>query len=196
MAVSSTKENYKQKLLHAKSLKDRGRESLHELIVTLVAVFNDSDFRADTGGDDFKWAEFLDGYLEHTALSFLEARMVLEYFPNFESWGRTPIRQLYQQAQDKSIQAQESEIPRRNSTTRVTKAEYARVESRAKTAEAEVKHLREVISDVENAGKIGIIEKLQREIERLKQKNGQLIAEIERLKEELRRAKLKGGLDK
>lgn len=78
------------------------KTALHDRVVLLVEIFDDRDFRADNGNfDDFEAAILLDRYLEDTSVSFLEARAILEVFPNPADWAKMSLRDLYEKALEK-----------------------------------------------------------------------------------------------
>lgn len=164
-------QSYKQKLLDALALKKKGREALHERVSLLVSVFNDREFRdAHSSFSDFQLAEILDAYLEDTAVDFLEAKAILDVFPNLRDWEGKKIRELYESAAESGRVATGDK--QRATPRRVTIKEFEAEQLACKDAEAQVRSLKTRVMELES------------ENNRLIRENAQLegrVAELERI---------------
>lgn len=174
MSQKTTNVTYKKKLIAAGEMRTAGRESLFQLATILVEVFEDRDFRADSGNiDDFHASELLDKYLEHTAATFLEVRAILQTFPTLEQWNGKTVRELYESALESSRASEDSKP--RVTPRRITIKEFEEEQRLRREAEAEVRNLKKQVDELdkqnrklirENATLEGRISELERAIER------------------------------
>lgn len=149
---AGTSVNYKKKLIVASELRAKGREALHERVSLLVAVFEDREFRSDNQQfDDLKAAELLDSYLEDTALSFLEARAVLQTYPKFDQWTGKTVRELYESALESSRLS--DDVKPRATPRRVTLKMFEEEQLGRREAESEGRQLKKKLSDLEAENK-------------------------------------------
>lgn len=93
----------------------------------LTKVFNDPAFRADLQlADDFKAAEYLDGFLSKLPvgiLPFLKLHAIYGMFPRREEWVGATLQGLYD-AYEEARAAQEESQPRQSQRRSVKLAEY------------------------------------------------------------------------
>lgn len=170
------KMSYKKKLLHVLDMKSGSLTELHRRVSILVEVFEDADFRADNGTDDFELAEKLDKYVDDCALKFLELRSVLAAFPSAEAWSGASLRSLYDEATKCAADGvtQVDDGPTRT-VHRATIKEVRDLESRLKDAEFSTRTLTDEVSELraenrrlvtENARLEGRIVELERALNR------------------------------
>lgn len=174
MSAQKTSVTYKQKLIEALEMKKRGREAIYERIGLLVSVFDDREFRADNNDlDDIKASEILDGYLEDTALSFLEARAVFLTFPKFSQWQGKTLRDLYESSLESARGGEEETT--RQTRRRATLADLETERQARMSAEAESRNLKKQVEELdatnrtlirENAKLEGRINELERVMKR------------------------------
>lgn len=168
------KVTYKTRLKDVSALKSTGLSQLHQRITLLNYVFEDSDFRADVGGDDFALAKVLNNYVDDCALTFLELRAVMKEFPTEGQWSLQPLRNLYAAAVAKSkppVEHDENKTARRTASMKDIDALTSKLEEKeflVKTLGNEVSELRQenrkLLAD--NARLEGRIVELERSIER------------------------------
>ena len=152
---------YKRRLLKARELRKYAAGKNYDRTKLLVAVFDDREFRADNGNaDDLAAAAILDAEIEDLGLEFLQARALLEYFPDRQQWASGLLVNMYQELLDGKRIKVTTEAPKqkRNSATLAELEETQRQskhwEARASFLGNEVVRLKNRIAELEeeNAG--------------------------------------------
>lgn len=142
----ANKIGYKRKLLNVSQMKATGIERLHERVIVLVEVFDDSEFRADIGGDDFAIAAVLDKYVDDCALGFLQLRSVLQVFPAAEEWKATNLRALHASAIERSKPLGQEPVKHERRTVKV--ADFDELQEQFKDATCRANTLVDEITEL------------------------------------------------
>jgi len=147
---------WKKLLEQAAQLQQQNGEAVYDRIRILNTVFEDEEFRADSGVvDDFAAASILDRYVEDLCRSFLEFRSMLAFYPKKSDWETGRLQTMYNEmvlAKGKPVE--QKEVRRRRS---VTLAEYEalldqnkRLEKKVKDQARTIKMLRERLEELES----------------------------------------------
>lgn len=86
--------NWKEQLIHARSLMGKAGVIAYDRAVVLKEVFENDDFRADSG-DDMRSSRRLDEYVNDLCLTFLDLLQLLKHYPTRKQWASGKLRSMY-----------------------------------------------------------------------------------------------------
>ena len=199
--------DWKKALLRAEELRSTGVSNAYELMTVLLEVFDDWHFLQQNGlSDEFQAGDFLNKYVRHLNMPFLQLRAVYKRFPDRKDWAAGDLYGLYRKVIDereaerlaqpkvarRSVKVSDVEEAQRKA--KHAEAVARKVETKAKTEVAEVKAK---AAEAVKAAEVKV-ERVKTEVETLRERcgalereNAELRAENARLKEALAKARRK-----
>jgi len=160
MASKQVSAAWKKKLFKSRELRGKTAEIVYDRITLLVEIYDDDQFRQDSGDpDDLSAATLLDAEVGDLCADFLELRCVLDSFPNKGDWTDKNLKKLVAAALDGSRTRRKSKKSERRT---VTLKEHEKIQVKAGEAEARAAQLGRVLDES------------QKDMETLRQENQSL----------------------
>ncbi len=115
---------YKRLLIEAKSLQTTAKANVFKRVKLLVKVFDDQEFRADHGADDFVLSGILDQYVADIGWGFMELRSILDHFPTEREWKSGRLSKMHDAVlQERRKRQAEEPKPSRRKSQPISRAE-------------------------------------------------------------------------
>lgn len=109
-----SRRRWKNWLLKAGELRGQAGEIAFERITLLNNVFEDREWREDSGQvDDFALAALLDAYVEDLCLPFLNLRAMREHFPDRKQWKEGKLASMHKQMIRERSEAEDTKKTRK-----------------------------------------------------------------------------------
>ncbi len=122
MSSPTTDSDWKKLVLDAKKHYERMATCLWRLTKTLVALYDDEEFRIEAQGLKQEPHEWIDAEFPHLPFRFLELKAILDAHPSEHEWKDNKLSALAD-----AIPVAERTASERKSPTRITKKEHEEV---------------------------------------------------------------------
>lgn len=156
------KKKWENVLVEVKQLLAESRANLFEAVTRIVAVYDDTDFRAHHSDKIDAMESHLNEFLADFDLTYGEAALILKYYPARDQWRTNSLRTMLAESVTRRDSESRRDAPVRPAPRRIKVEEFEAVQKRFDQESARANSLAQTVQTKDD-----IINELRQENQRL-----------------------------